>query len=127
MGLLSRTGAVFAGAFFAELARAPMETPKVATIVLNPEECGVKSVNRTLDGRLCYTEKFWGVSPDQIDHVNILRSSVRRNYMPYFAVEADFDVYTKDGRIINVWSCDSKLLKAAMNMAPGNKRNRPWR
>lgn len=99
---------------------APTKQPPIGGIktILNPQECHVWSVEVTLDGRLCYRPDGHFFRRFDIDHVIIINSSKDRNMHKNFAVQADFDIYTTDGRVIEVSTCARPLLEAALRYVP---------
>lgn len=118
MGTIGRIGALLASEAYYDSQRKLKSGPVVRTRILNKDECLVASVSNTLFGDLCFRDR-WAVFPiRQVEKVIFLRSSRRKEYEPNVAVEADFDIYTKDGRVIEVWSCDRAVLTAALKYAP---------
>ena len=88
--------------------------PIIMTHILNKRECGVSSVGVTFLGQLCFNGCWQLFHSTDIDHVIFLRSSTRKEYVARCAVDADFDIYTGDGRVIEVHSCDRNLIKTAL-------------
>jgi hypothetical protein len=92
--------------------------PIVRTRVLNKEECGVSAVGVTFTGRLCFRRKGALFPVEEIDHVYFIRSSTNRHMEDSCQVAADFDVHTTSGEVIEVHSCDRKVIEAALQYAP---------
>jgi len=92
--------------------------PLIATRVLNKDECGVAAVGTTFLGKLCYRELFKGFPTDRIKYVIFLSSVHHKENRPARSVEAEFDIYTEDGRVIEVHSFDRKIIEAAVKLAP---------
>lgn len=93
--------------------------PLVRTRVLNVSECGVSAVGVTIFGkRLCYRRTNSLFAQETIDHVFFLQSKVDKSYRHQFMVEADFDIYTTDGQVIEVHTCDRSVIEAALAYAP---------
>lgn len=92
--------------------------PILANKVLNTHECGVAAVG-TFAGNLVYREQNHGFATSRgIHHVLILRSRVHKELRHARSVEADFDIYLNDGRVIEVQSFDRATIQAAVNLAP---------
>lgn len=92
--------------------------PLIATRILNKDECGVAAVGVTFLGKLCYRDLFKGFPTDKIKYVAFLSSTHHKDNRPSRSVEAEFDIYTEDGRVIEVHSFDRKVIQAAVNLAP---------
>lgn len=92
--------------------------PIIRTVVLNKEECGVAAVGLTLFGELCFRYKWHGFASTAVDRVVFYQSSVDRSMEDRFQVSADFDIFTLDGEVIEVRTCDRKIIEAAIRYAP---------
>lgn len=86
--------------------------------ILNEEECGVWSVEITLRGRLFYRKKGSLRRHYDIQSVQFRDSYVERSYAPKWAVHADFDIITADGRVIEVSTWHKRIIESALELAP---------
>lgn len=96
--------------------------PIVRTHVLNRSECNVESVGVVpFSGQLVYTNwHSWSSTKQGVSHVVFIQSRTLKNRCYATSVEADFDIYLTDGRVIEVQSCDRRVIEAAMKYAPVN-------
>lgn len=92
--------------------------PLIQTRVLNVAECNVNLVGAT-SRHLVYTErrKLFSTATG-ISKVIFIQSQVHKGRISSAAVEADFDIYLEDGRVIEVNSCDKRVIEAAYKYAP---------
>lgn len=91
--------------------------PIVANHVLNKQECGVVAIG-TFCGDLVYRNKGSWLTSKDISHVYFHSSSKLKNNRTARSVTAEFDIYTLDGRVIEVSSCDRATIQAALEHAP---------
>lgn len=92
--------------------------PIIPTHVLNSAECGVVAVGTFL-GKLAYREKGrWFAATEGIHYTAFLRSTNHKQNRLARNTEADFDIYLKDGRVIEVHSFDRATIQAALAYAP---------
>ncbi len=92
--------------------------PIIPTHVLNTDECGVVAVG-TFFGKLAYREGGrWFASTEGISYVIFLQSKNHNQNRLARNTEADFDIYLKDGRVIEVHSFDRATIQAALVYAP---------
>jgi hypothetical protein len=92
--------------------------PLMANKVLNQKECGIVAVG-TFGGKLVYRERNRGLATSQgIHHTLILQSKQHKELRYARSVEADFDIYLTDGRVIEVHSFDRATIQAAVTLAP---------
>lgn len=96
----------------------PQKSPWIETEILNTWECGVAAVGITLTGKLCYRRSGALFPQTTIDKVIFLQSKTRKGYKFNNSVTAEFDIYTTDDRVIEVSSCDRKVIEAALAFAP---------
>lgn len=86
--------------------------------ILNEEECGVWSVEITFGGRLFYRNKGSMKRSYDIEYVRFIDSYTDRTFAPEWAVHADFDIVTTDGRVIEVATWHRKIIEAALRLTP---------
>lgn len=83
--------------------------------ILNKEECGVTYVNQFF-GKIFYNTSFWGRRHEDITKVIVLSSYVTKQYGMWsskvVSVSAQLDLYTSDGKVIEVYTNDRKFLEA---------------
>lgn len=92
--------------------------PIIPTHVLNSDECDVVAVG-TFFGKLAYRERGrWFAATEGIHHTLFLHSSNHNQNRTARNTEADFDIYLKDGRVIEVHSFDRATIQAALAYAP---------
>ena len=93
--------------------------PFVETRILNTDECGIASVGADLCGNLFY-RRSWCLrgSSYGIAKVIFLRSKNYRGREWRSACEADFDIYLEDGTVIEVNTCNRRIIEAATKYAP---------
>ena len=96
----------------------PGTPPIVRTRVLNPQECGVAAVGTTFMGRLCFRNKGALRPVEDISHVLFIQSKVIKGMPVKQSCVADFDIYTTDGRVIEVNTCERSIIAAAVAYAP---------
>lgn len=94
--------------------QSPEMGPINATRILNKAVCYVASVGVSFTGKLCYRECWHLFTRNDIDHVVFLQSNYRKNLRLARTVEAYFNIYTRDGRVIEVCSCDRSTIVAAL-------------
>lgn len=97
------------------------------TTILNKKECCVSGVSTTIFGRLCYRETWCFNMCKDITKVLFIKSKFHKENRYKFAVEADFDIYTLDGRIIAVHTYDRRLIEAAVKLAPASNIRSKYR
>lgn len=93
--------------------------PLVETRILNTDECGIAGVGVSIFGNLFY-RKSWSLAgtSEGIQKVLFLSSRVYRRRAPRNACEAELDIYLEDGRVIEVSTCDRRIIEAALKYAP---------
>lgn len=93
--------------------------PFVETRILNTDECCVAGVGADICGNLFYRECWCllGTSAG-IRKVIFLSSKTHRGRTVNSACEADFDIYLDDGRVIEVNTCNRRIIEAATKYAP---------
>ena len=87
--------------------------PQELKVLLNPEECKVWSVECTLGGKLFYRNKGSFKKCFDIASVRFIDVYTDMQYASGFNVHADFDIITKDGRVIEISTWSRKLIVAA--------------
>jgi hypothetical protein len=93
--------------------------PIIPTKVLNTDECGIAAVGVSFFGKLAYRPVGHGFAVTTgISHVYILQSTNHNQNRRARSVEADFDIYLTDGRVIEVHSFDRATIQAALAYAP---------
>lgn len=93
--------------------------PLIETRILNTDECGVAGVGANIFGNLFY-RRSWHLrgSSYGIEKVIFLHSVNHRGRTYNSACEADFDIYLEDGTVIEVHTCNRRIIQAALKHAP---------
>ena len=94
--------------------------PLVMTKVLNKRECLINSVGVSLfKQELGYVEKgAWFYKTTGISRVLILSGKAHKEYCPPNNYQVEMDIYLTDGRVIEVSTCDRRVIEAALKYAP---------
>lgn len=87
--------------------------------ILNEDECGVDSVEIYF-GKLYYVNRCSIRRRSDVEKVEFIDSYVDKTNARGFQVHADFDVYLKDGRVIEVSTWVEKIIKVALKYAPAS-------
>ena len=85
--------------------------------ILNPDECRVDSVEIYF-GKLYYVNRGSLRRRSDVEKVLFIDSYTDKTNAPGFQVHADFDVYLKDGRVIEVATWVEKIIEVALKYAP---------
>lgn len=96
----------------APLAMPPMDELKV---ILNPDECRVWSVELTLTGKLFYRKNGSLKRHYDIAEIRFISTQRYKDYAPEWSVQADFDIITSEGKVIEVSTWHRKIIEAALN------------
>lgn len=97
--------------------RAPTAMPPMdeLKVILNPEECRVWSVELTLSGKLFYRKKGSLKRHYDIAEVRFISTQRYKDYAPEWSVQADFDIITSEGKVIEVSTWHRKIIESALN------------
>lgn len=83
--------------------------------ILNKDEFGITYVNQMF-GQLFYNKGFWGRRQTDIVKVVVLNSHIERKSYKWkektISVNANVDLYTSSGEVIEVYTNDRKFLEA---------------
>ena len=83
--------------------------------ILNPDEFGITYVNQMF-GQLFYNKGFWGRRRMDIVKVVVLNSRTERKTYKWkektITINANVDLYTSSGEVIEVYTDDRKFLEA---------------
>ncbi len=97
---------------------APTKLPWGAFLeILNADECGVDGIEIYF-GKLYYVNRCSLRRRSDIEKGECIDSYVDKSYAPGFQVHADFDVYLKDGRVVEVSTWMEKIIEVALKYAP---------
>lgn len=84
--------------------------------VHNTEECGITHVEHTIDRKLRVIEKgHLFRSKARVSKVVIISSQNHKERFARQSMDVEADLYLDDGRVVEMYTCDTELIQALLN------------
>lgn len=82
----------------------------------NTEECGITHVEHTIDRKLRVVEKgHLFRSKARVAKVIIISSQKHKERFTRQSLDVEADLYLEDGRVVEMYTCDSELIQTLLN------------
>lgn len=96
--------------------------------VHNTEECGITHVEHTIDRKLRVVEKgHFFRSKARVSKVIIISSQKHKERFTRQSVDVEADLYLEDGRVVEMYTCDSELIQTLLKYVQVADPRTPYR